>query len=93
MPLGTILMALMIGWERKPDFVLKEISNGCSASWFVPFYKICIKFVVPVIMTLVLAGQLHDFFTKVPMNILYIISGAVLVLFWIFAAVGNKKEA
>ncbi len=93
MPLGTILMALMIGWERKPDFVLKEISNGCSATWFTPFYKICIKFVVPVIMTLVLAGQLHDFFGKVPMNILYIISGAVLVAFWIFAAVGNKKEA
>ena len=93
MPLGTILMALMIGWERKPDFVLKEISSGCDSKWFAPLYRICIKFVVPVIMTLVLAGQLQGFFKNASSDVIYIISGIVLVAFWIFAAVGNKKEA
>ena len=93
MPLGTILMGLMIGWERKPDFVLKEIGNGSNYSWFAPFYKICIKFAVPVVMTLVLAGQLQSFLGNVSPNLLYAISAVVLVVFWIFAAVGNKKEA
>ena len=93
MPLGTILMALMIGWERKPDFVLKEISSGCDSKWFASLYRICIKFVVPVIMTLVLAGQLQGFFKNASSDVIYIISGVVLVVFWIFAAVGNKKEA
>lgn len=93
MPLGTMLMALMIGWERKPDFVLKEISSGCGSKWFAPFYKVCIRFLVPVIMAFVLAGQLQGFFKNASSNVIYIISGVVLVAFWIFAAVGNKKEA
>ena len=36
------------------------------------------------------AGQMSDFFPGSPI-IFYCISGAILVLFWIYALVGKKK--
>ena len=92
MPLGAMLMGLMIGWELKPEFALKEIHNGESSAFFTVFYKICIRFVVPIVMAFVLVGQMQGFFTKAPATLLYGIAGVLLVVFWIFAAVGNKKE-
>ena len=92
MPLGAMLMALMIGWETSPDLVLDEVAHGDPSEGFKKFYQICIKFVVPVVMAFVLAGQMIDFFggTKA---IWYVVAFLLLVVFWIFAAVGNKKEA
>ena len=89
MPLGAMLMSLMIGWELKPNYVLDEIHSGENSKFFDVFYKVCIMFVVPI----VLAGQLQSFFNKANPNTMYIISGVLLVIFWIIAAVGNKAKA
>ncbi len=62
MPLGAILMSLMIGWEMKSDFILNELHSGVRSKFFDAFYKFSIRFVVPLVMTLVLAGQMMDFF-------------------------------
>lgn len=93
MPVGAMLMSLMIGWELKPQFMLDEIHSGESSRFFDAFYKICIQFVVPVVMAFVLAGQLQAFFTAASAELMYVIAGVVLVVFWIVAAVGNKKKA
>ncbi len=92
MPLGAMLMALMIGWEMSPDLVLDEVAHGDPSEGFKKFYKFCVKFVVPIVMAFVLAGQMIGFFSGSPI-IWYVISGILLVGFWIFAAVGNKKDA
>ena len=92
MPLGAMLMALMIGWETSPDLVLDEVAHGDPSEGFKKFYQICIKFVVPVVMAFVLAGQMIDFFGGAK-AIWYVVAFLLLVVFWIFAAVGNKKEA
>ena len=93
MPLGAMVMSLMIGWELKPQFMLDEIHSGENSKFFDVFYKVCIMFVVPIVMAFVLAGQLQSFFNKANPNTMYIISGVLLVIFWIIAAVGNKAKA
>ena len=92
MPLGAMLMALLIGWEKSPALVLDEVAHGDPSEGFKKFYKLCIKFIVPIVMAFVLAGQMIDFFGGSPV-IWYVVSAVILVVFWIFAAVGNKKEA
>ena len=100
MPLGAMLMALLIGWEKSPSLVLDEVAHGDPSEGFKKFYKLCIRFIVPVVMAFVLAGQMIDFFGTnadtgemlVNPVIWYVIAGVLLVVFWIFAAVGNKKE-
>ena len=62
MPLGALLMSLMIGWEKKPDFILEEVHRSAKASVFDKFLSFSIKFIVPIVMSLILAGQLIDFF-------------------------------
>ncbi len=61
MPIGALLMSIMVGWEIKPGTLLDEVHLGYSGK-FDLFYKICIKFITPVGMLLVLAGQVNDFF-------------------------------
>ena len=92
MPLGAMLMALMIGWEIKPKVVLDEIGHGNHSPGFAKFFTICVKFVVPIVMAFVLAGQMISYFGGNSI-VWYAISGILLVGFWIYAAVGNKKEA
>ena len=98
MPLGAMVMALMVGWELKPALLLDEIHHGEHSPAFSVFYTICIRFICPVVMAFVLAGQLIDFFTC-PQTAAYIeplcyaLSAAALVVFWLLAALGNKKTA
>ena len=92
MPLGAMLMSLMIGWESSPNLVLDEVAHGDPSEGFKKFYRICIRFVVPVVMAFVLAGQMIDFFGG-SQALWYIVAFAALVVFWCFAALGNKKEA
>lgn len=61
MPIGAFFMSLMIGWEIKPKAIITELDQGTSAK-INGFYTICIKFVVPIVMLLVLAGQISEFF-------------------------------
>ncbi|MBQ9249547.1 MAG: sodium-dependent transporter [Oscillospiraceae bacterium] len=92
MPLGAMLMALMIGWEMTPDLVLDEVAHGDPSNGFKSFYKICIRFVVPIVMAFVLAGQMIGFFGGSE-TLWYVVAFLALVVFWIFAAMGKKKEA
>ena len=90
MPLGAMLMALMIGWEKGPDLVLDEVAHGDPSQGFKAFYRTCVRFVVPIVMAFVLAGQMIDFFGGSQV-IWYIVAVALLVVFWVIAASGEKK--
>lgn len=89
MPLGAMLMSLMVGWEKGPELLLDEIHNGESSHWFPGFYRFCVRFVSPIVMAFVLAGQINSFFAS---SAGYVIAVVLLVIFWIVAATG-KKEA
>ena len=103
MPLGAMLMALMIGWEIRPKTMLDEINHGLGGktSGLDAFYTVCIRFIVPIAMAFILAGQMISFFVNgnAPQEvqhqqtmISYGIAFALLIVFWVFAAVGSKKE-
>ena len=91
MPLGAMLMALMVGWELKPDFLLDEIHSGEKSKFFDVFYRVCIKWLVAPIMAFVLAGQMIDFFPVNP-TIIYCIAFGLLAIFFIFTLVGKNKD-
>ncbi len=90
MPLGAMLMALMIGWELKPDFLLDEIHSGEKSKSFDVFYRVCMKWLVAPIMAFVLAGQLIDFLPVNP-NILYGVAFGLLVIFFVYTLIGRKN--
>ena len=67
--------------------------------FFSSFYKICITVVAPLVMAFVLAGQMIGFFTNVDGSngssvslVCYIVSAVILVLGYVYAAIGSKKE-
>ena len=91
MPLGAMCMALMIGWESGPDLVLDEVAHGDPSNAFKAFYKFCVRFIVPIVMAFVLAGSLKGACGGSAV-MWYIICGVALVIFWVIAAVGNKKK-
>ena len=91
MPLGAMLMALMVGWETGPNLVLDEVAHGDPSEGFKKFYRLCIKFIVPIVMAFVLAGQMIDFFGGSQV-IWYVVAVLLLVGFWAFAFPGGKKE-
>ena len=62
MPLGALLMSLMIGWEVGPDMVKEECEQSGHAMGSYGFYKICVKFITPLCMILILYGQIKEFF-------------------------------
>ena len=97
MPLGAVLMSLAVGWEMKPDSVLNEIHSGHPSKSFDQFFTVCIKYVVPLVMSFVLAGQMVDFFSTeqtaaAVKPVCFGISAAVLVIGLIAAVSGSKKE-
>lgn len=92
MPLGAMLMALMIGWELKPDTVLMEVRNGGGTGRaFTVFYKVCIRVIVPIAMGFIFAGSISDFFGNAAAG--YIIAGICLVVFFVVAILPAKKRA
>lgn len=90
MPIGAMLMALMIGWELEPDYVLEEIRSGNSSKLFDGFYRVCMKWLVAPIMAFVLAGQMIDFFPVEP-TVLYCIAFGLLAVFFVYTLIGRKK--
>ena len=62
MPLGALLMSLMIGWEVGPDMVKEECEQSGHAMGSYGFFKICVKFITPLCMILILYGQIKEFF-------------------------------
>ncbi len=90
MPLGAMLMAVMIGWEVGPQLTLDEVAHGDPSEGFKKFFTFCVKFVVPVVMAFVLAGQLIGFFGGHDV-LFYIVSAVILAVFWVWAALDKKK--
>ena len=62
MPLGALLMSLMIGWEVGPEMVKAECEQSGHAMSGCGFFKICVKFITPLCMILILYGQIKEFF-------------------------------
>ena len=91
MPLGAMLMALMIGWEKGPDLVLDEVAHGDPSDGFKKFYRLCIKFIVPIVMAFVLVGQMIDFFGGAQI-IWYVVAVLALVVFFFVAYAKPKAE-
>ena len=62
MPLGALLMSIMYGWELGPEVVYAEAT--CEGQKFGAYgwFKICIKYITPLAMLLVLYGQIKEFF-------------------------------
>ena len=90
MPLGAMLMALMIGWERSPELVLEEVGHGNHSPFFARFYSVCIRYVAPVVMAFVLAGQMIGFFGG-PEALWYAVAFVSLAAFAGFTLAGRKK--
>ena len=62
MPIGALATAIIFGWI-KPEYLYDEISNGNGSSFKIrKYFHICIKWIVPPIMILVLLGQIDTFF-------------------------------
>ena len=62
MPLGALLMSLMIGWEIGPEVVKDECEQSGHAMRGYGFFKVCVKFITPLCMILILYGQIKEFF-------------------------------
>ena len=91
MPLGALIMSLMVGWEIKSKMVLDELQNGATTGkGFTLFYQICIMVISPIIMAMILAGKIAEFFGNPTHG--YIIAGIALVVFFLIAALGKKKK-
>ena len=62
MPLGALFTSILVGWVVRPKTLLSEVHSGCSAAWIDTFFTICIRFIVPLGMILILLGQIDTFF-------------------------------
>lgn len=62
MPLGALVMSFMVAWIVKPKTIYDEITQEGNSFQSYRFYTFCIRFIVPVVMLLVLLGQLDEFF-------------------------------
>ena len=62
MPLGALLMCLCIGWELGPKMVDDECCLEGQSFKMKGFFNVCVKFITPLCMILVLYGQIKDFF-------------------------------
>ena len=89
-PIGAMFMALMIGWELSPKLVLDEVGKFATKG-FSALYSVCVRFVVPIVIAFILAGQMIDFFGG-PSALWYVVAFAIMVVFWIFAASGSKQK-
>ena len=97
MPLGAMLCAVCFGWELKPKYVLDEVHESANKGWFDQFYTICIKFIVPVAMAFIFAGQLIDFTSPVDgsydvKTVCYVIPAVILAIYWTYTIVSSKKD-
>ncbi len=63
MPLGVMLMSFCIAWEIKVSTVKNEIEQQGNKFTTEKFFTICIKYIVPLAMILILAGQIDTFFS------------------------------
>ena len=63
MPLGVMLMSFCVAYELKISTVKNEIEQQGNKFTTEKFFTVCIKYVVPIAMVLILAGQIDTFFS------------------------------
>ena len=67
MPLGALVMTILIGWVLKPEVVQLECEQSGLKYRAAGYFKLCFKFIVPVLLAFILFCQLIDFFgLKIP---------------------------
>ena len=54
MPLGALLMCLIVGWGMGFDWMADEVETQGNKFFTKGFFKVCVKFVTPAMMTFVL---------------------------------------
>jgi SNF family Na+-dependent transporter len=52
----------MIGYEIGSDVVRDEVERSGVKMKIFGFFKLCVKFITPILMVLVLYGQIKEFF-------------------------------
>ena len=62
MPLGSLIMALCIGWSWGTDMILDECAKCGAKPWGRRFFEVCYKVITPIGMLIVLYGQIVSFF-------------------------------
>ena len=60
--MGALLMSIMYGWEVGPEVVHAEATREGQSFGAYGWFKICIKYITPLAMLLVLYGQIKEFF-------------------------------
>jgi len=98
MPAGALLMSVMLGWEVGTKRVTDELHHGCSSKWLNAFMVLCLMFIVPVAMALILGGQIGDLFTmdaaaqgKSVYHLGYAIGFFILAVAWVVAATSPES--
>ncbi len=92
MPLGAMLMAIMIGGEIGTKFILDEVHTGAGSKGDA-FYKLCITYIVPIVMAFVFAGQMKGFFANLSATASYIIAFGICAIFAVYTYIIKKKKA
>ena len=62
MPLGALIMTVLIGWVYKTKFVREECEVSGHRYRAPRFYELCFRIITPIGVTIVLIGQIMDFF-------------------------------
>ena len=62
MPLGALLMSFMVAYEIGTDVVKNEIEQCGNKFTAFKFYNVCVRYVAPLGLLLVLYGQIKQFF-------------------------------
>ncbi len=79
MPIGAMIMALIVGWEQGSDRLYDEIQIGYSGNIHT-FFRVCLKYIVPVVMCFISAGSIADFFGSEAVG--YLCAIALLLIYW-----------
>lgn len=62
MPLGALLTCVMIGWVIKPETIRTEVEQGGNRFKTYRFYYICVRYIAPAVIALILWSQIRSFF-------------------------------
>lgn len=62
MPIGALAMTLILGWKLGPKWMEAEMTQGGNTWKSKQFYMVCLKYIAPLFILLVFAGQISNFF-------------------------------